>query len=109
MPLSVEVSTNVMDTDNYTTPEPTTTPTTTVTPTCCMTTPPSAPTTTTPTSVSPSQIMCPGGWEAFQGRCYYFANEVMTWPQAQVNNEQDCRFLQIKFSYFNYNVKYVIA
>lgn len=105
MPLSVEV------TDNYTTPELTTTPTTTVTPTCCMTTPPST-STTTPTSLSPSQIMCPGGWEVFQGRCYYFANDVMTWPQAQVNDEQGCRFLQSsvdEFSYFNYNVKYVIA
>lgn len=105
MPLSVDV------TDNYTTPELTTTPTTTVTPTCCMTTPPST-STTTPTSLSPSQIMCPGGWEVFQGSCYYFANDVMTWPQAQVNDEKDCRFLQSsvdEFSYFNYNVKYVIA
>ncbi|XP_047434850.1 type-2 ice-structuring protein-like [Mugil cephalus] len=29
--------------------------------------------------------MCPEGWEVFQGRCYYFENEDMTWPQAQSN------------------------
>ncbi|XP_036963580.1 macrophage mannose receptor 1-like [Acanthopagrus latus] len=85
LPLSVEASTAVMVTDNYTTPEPTTIPNITVTPTCCMTTPPSPSTTTTPSSPSPSQIMCPDGWEVFQGRCYYFVNEAMTWPQAQSN------------------------
>eukprot|EP00064_Thunnus_orientalis_P010651 superscaffoldBa00001465_g10677 len=29
--------------------------------------------------------MCPDGWEVFQGRCYYFVDEGMTWPQAQSN------------------------
>lgn len=29
--------------------------------------------------------MCPEGWQVFQGRCYYFVNEGMTWPQAQSN------------------------
>ncbi|GLD69430.1 macrophage mannose receptor 1-like protein [Lates japonicus] len=30
-------------------------------------------------------MMCPEGWEVFQGRCYSFVNEDMTWPQAQSN------------------------
>nr|XP_020449834.1 ladderlectin-like [Monopterus albus] len=29
--------------------------------------------------------MCPNGWEEYQGRCYYFVNEDLTWPQAQSN------------------------
>lgn len=44
-------------------------------------------TTTTQNPLSPSQIMCPDGWEVFQGRCYYFVSEGMTWPQALVNTE----------------------
>ncbi|XP_037620412.1 C-type mannose receptor 2-like [Sebastes umbrosus] len=35
--------------------------------------------------LSPSQMACPEGWEVFQGRCYYFVNDGMTWPQAQSN------------------------
>lgn len=99
VPLSAEavtvtapVTVTVTELYNDTTPTLTTVPTTTVTPTCCMTTSPSTPPPNPVTQAppSPSQTMCHGGWEVFQGRCYYFENEGMTWPQAQVNTEQDC-------------------
>nr|XP_046234320.1 ladderlectin-like [Scatophagus argus] len=60
---------------NYTTPIQTTVPSTLYT----------ADSTTGTTSPSLSQIMCHEGWEVFQGRCYYFVNEGLTWSQAQSN------------------------
>ncbi|KAK2815563.1 hypothetical protein Q5P01_026030 [Channa striata] len=38
-----------------------------------------------PSRPSPSQQMCPEGWEVFQGRCYYFVNQPLSWPEAQSN------------------------
>ncbi|XP_056266045.1 macrophage mannose receptor 1-like [Pseudoliparis swirei] len=80
---------------NDTTPttRPVTTPTTTpiTTPVITSPYPGTAMTSTTPTTTTPtppptqSQIMCPDGWEWFKGRCYYFVNTAMTWPQAQSN------------------------
>ncbi|XP_051242111.1 C-type mannose receptor 2-like [Dicentrarchus labrax] len=58
---------------------------------CCATSPTSpsplspSPIPTTQAPLTPNQMMCPDGWEVFQGRCYYFVNEGMTWPQAQSN------------------------
>lgn len=85
MPHALEAVTNtVTTTEPYsdTTVTMTTVPNTSSPP---FTSPPS--TTTTQNPLSPSQMMCPDGWEVFQGRCYYFVNEGMTWPQAQVNTE----------------------
>ncbi|XP_042340826.1 C-type mannose receptor 2-like [Plectropomus leopardus] len=53
---------------------------------CCAT---STTTTTTPyirteAPLTPSQ-MCHEGWEVYQGRCYYFVNDAMLWPQALLN------------------------
>ncbi|KAK2919505.1 hypothetical protein Q8A73_003876 [Channa argus] len=47
-------------------------------------TPPPQPT-AQPSSPSPSQLLCPDGWEVFQGRCYNFVNQPMSWPEAQSN------------------------
>ncbi|XP_078019368.1 uncharacterized protein LOC117255145 [Epinephelus lanceolatus] len=67
-----------------------TTPFSTITSTpCCFTSPyPTTQTTEFTTTGAPhtlSQIMCPEGWTVFQGRCYYFESEMMTWPQALSN------------------------
>ncbi|KAE8301087.1 Secretory phospholipase A2 receptor [Larimichthys crocea] len=65
------------DTTMMTTVEDITTPVTS-----CNTSPPS--TTPIPTiHYTPSQMMCPEGWEVFQGRCYFFVATSVTWSQAQ--------------------------
>ncbi|XP_042251316.1 macrophage mannose receptor 1-like [Thunnus maccoyii] len=72
----------ILDTTAYPEPDTTSYSTLDTTPYPTVT---STPFPSTQTSPSPSQIMCPDGWEVFQGRCYYFVDEGMTWPQAQSN------------------------
>ncbi|XP_033181055.1 ladderlectin-like [Mastacembelus armatus] len=31
------------------------------------------------------EIVCPEGWTRFQGRCYYYNTEALTWPEADAN------------------------
>nr|XP_046234759.1 ladderlectin-like [Scatophagus argus] len=30
-------------------------------------------------------MLCPYGWQGFNGRCYYFNSESLTWPQADAS------------------------
>ncbi|XP_038568632.1 C-type mannose receptor 2-like [Micropterus salmoides] len=33
----------------------------------------------------PAAMVCPEGWTGFQGRCYYYNSDSLTWPEADSN------------------------